>query len=101
LSAMSIQLAFDDFGAGQARLIEMAEVAPEYIKFDIALIRDIDKASPAKLQMIRSLVEMTRQLGITTLAEGVSRDGEAIMCRDIGFQLLQGFLFGYPASTMT
>jgi len=101
LNTMAIQLAFDDFGAGQARLIEMAEVAPEYIKFDIALIRDIDKASSAKLQMLRSLVEMTRQLGITTLAEGVSRDGEAKMCRDIGFQLLQGFLFGYPATTIT
>jgi EAL domain-containing protein (putative c-di-GMP-specific phosphodiesterase class I) len=100
LSAMTIQLAFDDFGAGQARLVEMADVAPDYIKFDIALIRDIDKAPSAKLQMIGALVDMTRQLGITTLAEGVSREGEAAMCRGIGFQLLQGYLFGYPAATI-
>jgi EAL domain-containing protein (putative c-di-GMP-specific phosphodiesterase class I) len=101
LKTLSIQLAFDDFGAGQARLIEMAEVAPDYIKFDISLIRDIDKASSAKLQMIRSLVEMTQRLGITTLAEGVSREGEASMCRNIGFQLMQGYLFGYPAPTLS
>ena len=35
LDDLEIRLAFDDFGAGQARLIELTETSPDYVKFDI------------------------------------------------------------------
>src|SRR5690606_27295467 len=36
-----MRLAYDDFGAGQARLLELAEASPDYVKFDMQLIRGI------------------------------------------------------------
>jgi EAL domain-containing protein (putative c-di-GMP-specific phosphodiesterase class I) len=40
---------------------------------------------------------MCKQLGIVTLAEGIETPGEAEACRQIGFELMQGFYFGRPA----
>lgn len=92
----SMLLAYDDFGAGQTRLDEIAEVSPDYLKFDIKLIHGLDTAPHGRQAMIRSLVKMTRDLGICPLAEGVETSGEADICRELGFQLAQGYFFGRP-----
>ncbi|MCA9142008.1 MAG: EAL domain-containing protein [Planctomycetaceae bacterium] len=97
LADLDVRLAFDDFGAGQARLVELVNVKPDYLKFDIALIRDLDQASPQKQQMISSLVRMVRDIGIVPLAEGIEREEESQVCRDLGFDLGQGYFYGKPA----
>lgn len=96
LRKMDIGLAFDDFGAGQARLVELADAPPDYIKLDISLIRDIDKAPAARREMVEMVLEYSRKLDIASLAEGVSREGEANTCIEMGFDYLQGFHYGYP-----
>lgn len=98
LRTMDIGLAFDDFGAGQARLVELADAPPDYVKLDISLIRDIDRAPKARRDMVEMVLEYSRKLGILCVAEGVSRKGEADTCREMGFDLLQGFHLGYPES---
>jgi EAL domain-containing protein (putative c-di-GMP-specific phosphodiesterase class I) len=97
LDDLEIRLAFDDFGAGQARLIELTETSPDYVKFDIELIRGIDRAGPRRQQTLATLVRMVRDLGIATLAEGTETREEAETCLAIGFDLAQGFHFGRPA----
>lgn len=97
LHGMGMQLAYDDFGAGQARLLELAEVPPDYLKFDISLIRDIDTASQAKQTVLARLVSMAVEIDIQPIAEGIESEAEAKICRDLGFVYGQGFLFGAPA----
>jgi EAL domain-containing protein (putative c-di-GMP-specific phosphodiesterase class I) len=96
LKDMGIEIAFDDFGAGQSRLNEMAEVPPQVVKFDMSLIRDIDQASPKKQQMLAQLVTMVHSMGSISLAEGVETEAEAACCQAMGFQLCQGYLTGKP-----
>lgn len=96
LRSLNIRLAFDDFGAGQARLVELADAPPDYIKLDISLIRDIDRAPKARRDMVEMVLAYSRKLDILCVAEGVSRKGEAKTCREMGFDLLQGFHLGYP-----
>jgi EAL domain-containing protein (putative c-di-GMP-specific phosphodiesterase class I) len=96
LKDMNIMFAYDDFGAGQARLNELAEVPPHVVKFDVSLIRDIDLATPQKQQMMTRLVNIVRDMGSIALAEGVESEGEAAFCLANGFQLCQGFLTGKP-----
>jgi EAL domain-containing protein (putative c-di-GMP-specific phosphodiesterase class I) len=98
LDELNFRLAFDDFGAGQSRLVELIDVHPDYVKFDIRLIRSIDSAPKRQQQMIGSLVQMTRELGIVTLAEGVETEGEHKTCLELGFELGQGYFYGKPAS---
>ncbi len=97
---LNIGLAYDDFGAGQARLVELTEVPPDYVKFDMALIREIDKASEAKRQMLGMFQQFLSGMGIATLAEGVETDGEAKVLRDLGIDLYQGYFFGKPNETL-
>ena len=101
LDDLKMSLAYDDFGAGQARLAELTEARPEYVKFDRKLISGLDKPGTSRQQMVESLVGMCRQLGIATLAEGVETAGEAKVCRDLGFDLLQGYFYGRPARSAT
>ena len=97
LTDLNMKLAYDDFGAGQARLNELVEARPDYLKFDRKLIAGLNSANTSRQQLVQSLVTMSKQLGITTLAEGVETAEEAAACKQIGFELMQGFYFGKPA----
>lgn len=94
LAELGVGLAYDDFGAGQARLLHLSEAPPDYLKFDISMVRDLDRASEGRHRLLESLVGTCRELGIETLAEGVERQAEAEAARAVGFELAQGFLFG-------
>lgn len=97
LSELGIGLAYDDFGAGETRLLELAEVPPDFLKFDIALIRNID-SSGARKEMIALLLQIAQGMNIKALAEGVGTQKEAAVCRGLGFDLLQGFYYSRPAA---
>lgn len=96
LSRSGVGLAYDDFGAGQARLLELAEVPPHYLKFDMSLVRGIDSAPLSRRRLLTSLVSVARDLLVYTVAEGVETAEEADICMRIGFTHAQGFYFGRP-----
>ncbi len=66
-----IGLAFDDFGAGQARLAELAAVRPDCLKFDRSIITGLDHAEPSRQRFVRWLVDAIRDIGVIPLAEGI------------------------------
>ncbi len=101
LSELNIQFAFDDFGAGQARLLELTEVRPDYIKFDMKLIQGINHAPPHRQQVVALLARMVNELGIIALAEGVETAEEDATLRQMGFRMGQGFFYGRPGSLST
>lgn len=94
---LDIRFAYDDFGSGQARLAELIEARPDFVKFDISLIRNIDQADGARRQMLSTLVKMVGDLEILSLAEGVETAAEAATCRELGFDLAQGYYYGRPS----
>lgn len=98
LLELDIQLAFDDFGAGQARLLELSEAKPDYLKFDMKLIQGIHRAPPSRQQIVEWLVRMVNELEITPLAEGVETLEDHRTLREMGFQLGQGYFYGRPAA---
>jgi EAL domain-containing protein (putative c-di-GMP-specific phosphodiesterase class I) len=97
LRRLKIGLAYDDFGAGQARFNELVTTPPDYLKFDMSLIRGIHDATPQRQQVLAALVKMAHDLGIVTLAEGVEVQPESDTCLQMGFELGQGYLYGRPA----
>lgn len=101
LNDLDILLAYDDFGAGRGRINELVEVPPDYLKFDVTLIQGVDRAPAAKRKLLQALVQVCREGGIRTLAEGVETEGEARALRELGFDLAQGYLFGKPAPVPT
>jgi len=97
LRELEIGLAYDDFGAGQSRILELADAPPDYVKFDLSLIHEIHLASPPRRQVLGTLVQMVKGLGIEPLAEGIESAEEAEVCQDLGFEMAQGFFLGEPA----
>ena len=96
LDAIDIKLAFDDFGAGQARIVELAEVLPQYIKFDRSMIQHLDAADASRRRLVANLVSMVGELGIVPLAECVETAEECEACIEAGFVLSQGYYHGKP-----
>ncbi len=96
LNELAIELAYDDFGSGQSRLGDLFEVPPDYLKFDMSLIRNIHSTSPQQRDFIGGMVAMVRGLGIRSLAEGVELAEEHEVCVELGFDLGQGFYYGKP-----
>jgi EAL domain-containing protein (putative c-di-GMP-specific phosphodiesterase class I) len=86
------RVAIDDMGAGYASLQALASIEPEFLKFDVSLVRNIDKSS-----IKRSLLESLRSLGdkirARVIAEGIEREEERTTLISLGVELGQGFLF--------
>lgn len=100
LTDLDVRLAYDDFGAGQTRLMDLVEVPPDYLKFDIKLVRDIHQNEDQQ-KMVASLVAMVKDFGIIALAEGIECLEEADVCKSLGFGHGQGYFFGKPAPINT
>ena len=97
LEQLGVALAYDDFGAGQSRLVELLEVPPRYLKFDRSIIQAMMEPNGRQARMVEHLLGMMAESDIRTLAEGVETPEQAELCRQIGFELVQGYLFGRPA----
>ena len=95
LFARNIELAYDDFGAGRARLMELAEVPPDFLKLDMSLIRNIDE-SPNRQELVAALVCVMREAGVRVVAEGIETESEHRACADLGCELGQGFFIRHP-----
>lgn len=97
LRALEVQLAYDDFGTGQSRLRQIAEVPPDFLKFDMSLIRDLDRAPEEKHQFVAGLVRTASSIGIVPIAEGIESRDEADACVAAGFEFGQGYYYSMPA----
>lgn len=87
--------AIDDFGSGYSGLGLLADFQTNIIKFDMALIRNIERDS-ARQFIIKNCLNLFRDLKVTPLAEGVETPGEMRWLRDAGIELMQGYLFAKP-----
>jgi EAL domain-containing protein (putative c-di-GMP-specific phosphodiesterase class I) len=88
-------IAFDDFGSGYNGLNTLIELKPDILKLDMGLIRGID-SDFVRQTIVTSAIDVCSQLSITLIAEGVETSSEMSTLRDIGINLMQGYLFGRP-----
>jgi EAL domain-containing protein (putative c-di-GMP-specific phosphodiesterase class I) len=96
LAQIQVGIAYDDFGAGEARLFELAEVPPDYLKFDRRFVDGIHCAPVSRQRLLSSLVAAARELQVATVAEGVDDERDAELCLRAGFTHGQGFYYGPP-----
>ncbi|HVS02587.1 MAG TPA: EAL domain-containing protein [Thermoanaerobaculia bacterium] len=92
-------VAIDDMGAGYSSLHSVAEVEPDFLKLDIALVRDIH-SSPIKRGLLESLVLLAQRIDAQVIAEGVEREEEHETLKEMGVTFGQGFLFS-PLATLS
>jgi EAL domain-containing protein (putative c-di-GMP-specific phosphodiesterase class I) len=95
LRALGFRVAIDDLGAGFAGLSTLALLAPEVVKLDMSLVRDLH-ANPRKRTIVECLVDLCRRLDVQLVAEGVESLAERDLLVKLGCTLLQGYFFGRP-----
>ncbi|EIK42854.1 EAL domain-containing protein [Cellvibrio sp. BR] len=88
--------AIDDFGAGYAGLNLLAEIQTDIMKLDMALLRNIDTRKSSQI-IVRGIVQVCTDLGMTVVAEGIETYEEYAVLRDMGIDLFQGYYFARPA----
>ncbi len=92
---MGFRIAVDDLGAGYAGLTSFALLEPDFVKFDMALVRDV-QTSPIRQKLIGSMTTLCREMGMRVVAEGIETVEERDTVMQLGCDLLQGFLLGRP-----
>ena len=75
LRSLGFRLALDDLGSGYAGLTSFAALEPEFVKLDRGLVQGLDSA-PVKRKLVASIVTVSRDLGITVVAEGIETAAE-------------------------
>jgi EAL domain-containing protein (putative c-di-GMP-specific phosphodiesterase class I) len=89
------RMAVDDVGSGYSGLKSIAELRPDYIKIDMALIRDIH-LHPIKQDLTATIARFSLNSGTTLIAEGVETIEELRCLQRIGVRYAQGYLFARP-----
>ena len=85
----------DDFGSGYSSLNNVKDYVFDVLKIDMNFLRSFD-TNPKSAIVIRSIVNMAKELGLHTLAEGVETEAQFEFLREIGCEKVQGYLFSPP-----
>ncbi len=89
------KVALDDFATGYSGLVRLAELKPDIVKLDRALVQDCDK-DRTRLAIIASMITLGAEIGIKVVVEGMERRSEVDALRSVGVRFMQGFYFGKP-----
>lgn len=89
-------IAIDDFGTGYAGLDLLSAFQPDVVKLDMALVRGID-CNRARQAVVKGVMTMCAAPSVRVLAEGVETPAERDWLAAEGVELMQGYLFGWPA----
>jgi len=95
LRARGISLALDDFGSQYANFDMLLRIRPDWIKLDRVLIDNIHR-DPWRQAIVRQLVGVQKEIGVTIIAEGVESADELTALRHLGVRFAQGFYLGRP-----
>jgi diguanylate cyclase (GGDEF)-like protein len=95
LRNLGARIALDDFGTGYSSLGYVHRLPLDKIKIDRGFVADIEKSEKAK-NIVRTVVDMCRNLGVPCVAEGVENEAQAKLITEIGCTLIQGYYFSRP-----
>lgn len=95
LRMAGLRVAVDDAGAGYASFKHILNLAPDIIKLDISITRNID-ADFSRQALAAALQRFTQATGGRLVAEGVERLEELEALAQVGVELAQGYVLGRP-----
>lgn len=95
LKEQSVRVQIDDFGTGYSSLSYLCHLPIDTLKIDRSFIEQM-RHSPENLEVVRAIVRLGHNLGMTVLAEGVESTSQLEALRELGCDLGQGFLFCKP-----
>ena len=95
LRSLGISLSMDDFGTGYSSLSNLHTFPFDTLKIDRSFVGRMADGDQA-LQIVRTIVELARVLGMDVVAEGIETPEQYEVLRQIGCRFGQGYLFARP-----
>ena len=95
--ALGVHISLDDFGTGYSSLSYVHKLPFDRIKIDRSFVQEIDTHHAAR-DIVRTVVNLCRNLDLQCVTEGVETAAQANMLRDLGCTTMQGFYFARPMS---
>lgn len=99
LRGCGISLSVDDFGTGYSSLAQLQRLPVQELKIDQSFIRNLDSASGDGV-IVRSTIEMSHNLGLKVVAEGVEFEPSLKLLRLWKCDTAQGYLISRPLNAM-
>ncbi|RFU49628.1 bifunctional diguanylate cyclase/phosphodiesterase [Paraburkholderia sp. DHOC27] len=90
-------VSLDDFGTGYSSLSYVHRLPFDTIKIDRSFVAEVD-TDLASGQIIKSVIDLCRNLGLACVVEGVETDAQREILTFLGARVMQGYLFGRPAA---
>ena len=94
---MGFKVSMDDFGSGYSSLYLLSELPIDIIKMDKCFLQS-DVLQKKEQVIISNIINMTHQLDITTLCEGVETSQQSEFLKSVGCDIQQGFYFSRPVT---
>jgi EAL domain-containing protein (putative c-di-GMP-specific phosphodiesterase class I) len=95
LRELGLHFEIDDFGTGYSSLSYLKRFPVETLKIDRSFVEELDQRSE-NAAIVRAIIGLGDSLGLSIIAEGVERPGQAAKLQSLGCHLGQGFLYGEP-----
>jgi diguanylate cyclase (GGDEF)-like protein/PAS domain S-box-containing protein len=95
LRGLGVRLSLDDFGTGFAHLVQLRRFPVQAVKIDRGFVAGMS-TDPSDAAIVRSVIGLGRELGLTVVAEGVETEAERLALVELRCDLAQGYLFGRP-----
>ena len=96
IQQLGVRIVFDDFGTGYASLSYLKKFPLDGLKIDRSFVLDL-LSDPDDAAIVGSTVGLSKQLGLSVVAEGIENRATADLLVMIGCQEGQGYFFGRPA----
>jgi EAL domain-containing protein (putative c-di-GMP-specific phosphodiesterase class I) len=95
LKKMGFSLSMDDFGSGYSSLNTLRELPVDVLKIDREFLMETVTSEKSK-KIIKSIVDMSKQIGIKVVCEGVESEEQLEFLKSVGCDYGQGYLFATP-----
>lgn len=95
IKRLGVRLAIDDFGTGCSSFASLHEFPADVLKIDRMLLEGIEDSKDTAA-LVHSLAVLVRNLGMEMVAEGIERETQVVVLRELGCQCGQGYLFARP-----
>jgi EAL domain-containing protein (putative c-di-GMP-specific phosphodiesterase class I) len=93
--SQNFRIAVDDVGTGYSNLSSLADIEPDYLKFDNVFVRGIDRKQ-VKQDLLEALMSFARKMHTKVIAEGIETREELRVLQSLGVPYGQGFLLARP-----
>jgi diguanylate cyclase (GGDEF)-like protein len=97
LKTLGVQVALDDFGIGYSSMSYLKRLPASVLKVDRSFVQNVPE-SEADSRILKALIVMAKSLDLNVIVEGIETIEQASLCRELGADMLQGFLFSKPLS---